>query len=103
MARLARLWLSWSDHVQKLALADALLLVEALAKRGAGSSMPGAASDVWLALPVNMAATGRAELQQQLQERGLLLQGSSAGEQGLRSFSARALLSPGPTVSMCGV
>ena len=90
---------SWPDCAQNWALADALPLVEALAKRGAGS-MPGPTSDVSLALPVNMAATGCAELQQQLQARGLLLEDSSAGEQGLRSFSARALLSPSITVSV---
>ena len=101
MARLSSLRLATCTGTpERCMVADVLPLVEALAKRGAGSSMPGAASDVLLALPLNMAATGCAELQQLLQARGLLLQGSSAGEQGLRSFSARARLSRGPTVTV---
>jgi hypothetical protein len=86
------------------AVVGVLPLVEALAKRGAASSMPGAASVVSLALHVNMAATARAELQQQLQARGLPLEGSHVGEQGQCSVvRARARLSPGPTVSVYGV
>jgi hypothetical protein len=99
MARLASLRLCIPGAEQQYSVAEVLPLVAALARRNAGGTKAaGAASDVYLDLPVSLKATHAAELQQLLQARGLLLLGNREGVQGLLSFSASAPCPSGPTV-----
>jgi hypothetical protein len=71
MARLSSLQVSVPASAQRWTVADALPLVEALVKRGAGGAAAGAVTDVVLKLPLSTGSVRAAELRQVLQARGL--------------------------------